>query len=149
MSYAMMPPKNALFILILVAGFLGYRLWKPFNKVYFQGKAALAETFSKSLPEEDLAPETTQINLVLREARLETLVISEGMPGAGKSLRELDTKAKTGALVVGIEREGTEIVNPEADEMLKVGDRVLLLGNKRQLDAALEAISGAPDSIAV
>ena len=37
---------------------------------------------------------------------------------------------------MGIERNGTSLINPGPDEELQHGDQVLLLGNRKQLDAA-------------
>jgi CPA2 family monovalent cation:H+ antiporter-2 len=144
LSYAVLPPKNALFILILVAGFLVYLLRGPFNKIYFQGKAALAETFSKPLPEAHAPEPAREIRHLLRDARLENLTIAAGMPAAGKTLRDLDLKRQTGALVVGIERKGSQIINPEGVESLYPGDQLLLLGSRGQTDAALKALAGDP-----
>jgi K+/H+ antiporter YhaU regulatory subunit KhtT len=44
----------------------------------------------------------------------------------------------TGASIVGIERNGTSIINPGPDEELQAGDQILLLGNKMQLTTARE-----------
>jgi len=54
----------------------------------------------------------------------------------GLSLRELDLRARVGASVVGIDRDGRTLVNPTADERLVVGDRILLLGDDEQLAEA-------------
>jgi CPA2 family monovalent cation:H+ antiporter-2 len=141
LSYAVLPPRNALFILLLVTGFLVYLLRGPFNKVYFQGKAALVETFSKPAAPEKPAEPAAGIGL-LRDALLEPLVITEAMPAAGRKLRELDLKRRTGAFIVGIERQGNQIINPEGIEMLQPGDQLLLLGTRAQTDAALKVLAG-------
>ena len=73
---------------------------------------------------------------MLREADLETVTIAEDSPAAGKLIRELELRTRTGASIVGIERSGENIINPSADEELQSGDQVLLLGSRAQLDAA-------------
>ena len=45
------------------------------------------------------------------------------------------------ASIVGIERNGANIINPLPDEELQPGDQVLLLGTREQLDAAKLALS--------
>jgi K+/H+ antiporter YhaU regulatory subunit KhtT len=81
---------------------------------------------------------------LLKEARLETVLLADGMPGAGSTPRHLDLKKRTGAFLVGIERDGMEIVNPDADELLLAKDQLLLLGSREQLDAARSLLAGAP-----
>jgi CPA2 family monovalent cation:H+ antiporter-2 len=73
---------------------------------------------------------------LLSEADLETVPITAGSIGAGKLIRELQLRTQTGASVVGIERNGTNVINPGPDEELQAGDQVLILGNSDQLAAA-------------
>ncbi|MDB5105214.1 MAG: sodium/proton antiporter [Fibrobacteres bacterium] len=143
LSYAVLPPRQVLYLLIAISALLMYWLRAPLNKIYFQGKAALAETFSKSLPADEPAAPAAPVSHLLREARLETLALAEGMPGAGRTPRTLELKTRTGAFIVGIEREALQIVNPEADEILLPGDQLLLVGSRDQLDAAIKVLAGA------
>ena len=73
---------------------------------------------------------------ISREADLETVTIAAESPAAGKLIRELQLRSQTGASIVGIERNGASIINPGPDEELLAGDRVLILGNRAQLNAA-------------
>jgi CPA2 family monovalent cation:H+ antiporter-2 len=59
----------------------------------------------------------------------------------GRSLREINLRAQTGASVIGIERDGRTIVNPRADELLLAGDVVLLLGDDDQIAGARKLFS--------
>ena len=146
LSYAVLPPAQAQIALIIVAGLLLYWLRGSFNKIYFQGKAALAGTFSKPYekPPEETKVDAIRVTQLLRDACLETLLLTEGMPGAGRSPRELELKTRTGAFIVGVDREGCQIINPEADEILLPKDQLLLLGSRAQLDAAVQMLSGLP-----
>ena len=60
----------------------------------------------------------------------------------------MQLRTLTGASVVGIDREGASLVNPGADEELREGDRLLLLGSPRQLDSARGLILPAPGETA-
>ncbi len=148
LSWPMLPKGHLLWPLIGLSALLVYWLRGPFNQVYFQGKAALAETFAQpaSAAEMHSAPVARAVPNLLKEARLETLLLAEGMPGAGSTPREMELKTRTGAFIVGIEREGLEIVNPDADEVLLPKDQLLLLGSKDQLEAALTVLAGRPPS---
>jgi monovalent cation:H+ antiporter-2, CPA2 family len=145
LSWAVIPRGYVLWILLGLAPLLVYWLRAPFNKIYFQGKAALAETFSQpaAAPELKTGPVARAVPNLLKEARLETVLLAEGMPGAGSTPRHLDLKKRTGAFLVGIERDGMEIVNPDADELLLASDQLLLLGSREQLDAARTVLTGA------
>ena len=55
---------------------------------------------------------------------------------AGKLIRELALRTKTGASVVGIERAGKAIINPGPDEELLPGDQILIIGSADQLASA-------------
>lgn len=143
LSYAVLPPQQVLYLLIALAALMVYWMRGPFNKIYFQGKAALAETFSKNEPPEPPPPAAAQqVTHLLREARLETLVLAEGMPGSNRTPRDLELKTRTGAFIVGIERQALQIVNPDADELLLPGDQLLLVGSREQLDSAIQALAG-------
>ena len=146
LSWAVIPRGHIVWVLLGLAALLVYWLRAPLNQIYFQGKAALAETFSQpaAAPELKSGPVSRAVPNLLKEARLDTLLLSDGMPGAGRTPRELDLKKRTGAFLVGIERNGLEIVNPEGDELLLPKDQLLLLGSREQLDAAKIALAGAP-----
>jgi CPA2 family monovalent cation:H+ antiporter-2 len=80
---------------------------------------------------------------MMREAKLRTVPITEASPVAGKLIGEIRLRTKSGASIVGIERSGENLINPGSDEELKPGDRVLLLGNLAQLDAAEKLMAAA------
>ena len=56
-------------------------------------------------------------------------------------IAELRVRTQTGASIVGIERDGTSIVNPGPYEELESGDQVLLIGSEDQLQAARELLT--------
>ena len=49
--------------------------------------------------------------------------------------------AETGASILGIERHGKSIVNPNPSEKLEHGDTVLVLGNTEQMEAVRKLLS--------
>jgi CPA2 family monovalent cation:H+ antiporter-2 len=117
--------------------------------MYASAQIALRETLSQvhapPPPEQRALP-------LLANAVVESVEIAPGSPGAGKLIRELGLRTRTGASAVGIERDGTSVINPGPDEELLVGDRVLLLGDRAQLDAArdlLTARGGASSPVGI
>ncbi len=70
----------------------------------------------------------------------------------GKTLADVDLRARFGCTVVGIERQGFMIPLPNAATVLYAGDRVLLLGTLQQVragQACLSAVTGTRGSDSV
>ncbi len=71
--------------------------------------------------------------------RLEEVDIDEGSALAGKSIRDLHIRGRTGALVVGYQAPGQAVViNPPAETVLKPGDVLIVMGTEAQLEKLLE-----------
>ena len=70
--------------------------------------------------------------------------LDEKSPVIGRSIRELDIRAKTGASVVSIERNGERNRNPGPDWKFAVGDMVVVIGDPPHL-AALRALISPRD----
>ena len=66
------------------------------------------------------------------------LPITEKSPLSGKNLIESAIGSKTKCLVVGLEREGLQIVNPEATTVLRGGDTVWLVGEEKPVSKLIE-----------
>ncbi len=140
LSSALLPTFKVLIVLLALVTLITWLLWHSFIKVYSKAQIALKETLAQPpTPRHDHAP--AALPYLLREADLETVTIAAGSPAAGKLIRELQLRSQTGASIVGIERNGVNIVNPVPDEELQPGDQVLLLGNRAQLDAACKNLS--------
>ena len=134
-SSALLPPLNVLFVLLVVVGMIAWLLWRSFIRVYSKAQIALQETLAQApAPRHEQTP--AALPPMLRAALLETATIAAGSPAAGKLIRELQLRTRTGASIVGIERNGASLINPGPDEELQPGDQVLLLGDRAQLDAA-------------
>jgi CPA2 family monovalent cation:H+ antiporter-2 len=133
LSSALMPVGPALLVLLLIVSALTMLLWRFFIQVHARAQLALRETLTQPpvtpAPEEPLPP-------ILKEAKLETVEIAADSPAAGKLIRELELRTRTGASAVGIQRNEESIVNPGPDEEFRAGDKVLLLGRADQLTKA-------------
>ena len=78
---------------------------------------------------------------LLREAHLETVLLTPNSPCIGRLIRELQLRSETGASIVAIERAGKTLVNPGPDEELMAEDQILLLGSSEQIDRARRAMT--------
>lgn len=52
---------------------------------------------------------------------------------AGKTIRDSGIREKQKGLVVGIERDGIRILNPESDLIFQTGDNVFIVGDKKRI----------------
>jgi voltage-gated potassium channel len=67
--------------------------------------------------------------------RLEEIDVTEKSPFAGKSIRDLHIRERTGAMVIAYHREGQPIqVNPPAESVLHPGDVLIVMGNDSQVE---------------
>ncbi|QLY40684.1 potassium channel protein [Hujiaoplasma nucleasis] len=65
---------------------------------------------------------------------MEEVVVHQDSELAGKSLRQADVSNKIGLIILGIRREEDKIIfNPKANEILRVGDRMIVVGSKEQI----------------
>jgi CPA2 family monovalent cation:H+ antiporter-2 len=68
---------------------------------------------------------------------VESLYVTEASPAAGHSLAELELRPKTGASVIGVERDGKVQANPDAAFRIESGDVLLVLGDQQAINAAV------------
>jgi len=64
--------------------------------------------------------------------------LSNHSPLAGKDLVESNIGARTKCLVIGLEREGKQLVNPEATTTLLPGDIIWMLGEEKPISRHIE-----------
>lgn len=142
LSSALLPPTNTLIVLLIVVALLTWLLWGAAIRFHAKGQIALESTLNQPEVDRHAAPVAPKVNQLLRDADLETVQLTENSPAARKLIRELALRTATGASVVGIERGGTSIINPGADEELLPGDQVLLLGHVDQIGKAKSLLTG-------
>ncbi|HEX6984462.1 MAG TPA: TrkA C-terminal domain-containing protein, partial [Planctomycetaceae bacterium] len=63
-------------------------------------------------------------------------IVPEGSPAAGKDLRELDLRAKTGTTVLAVQRGGRLTTLPPADFRLEERDTIVIAGLPHQVREA-------------
>ena len=67
------------------------------------------------------------------EVSLEQFTIEADTPLVGRTIRESGIRDKAACLVIGIERNGTSIMNPTPDTTFEAGDVVWIVGEKDKL----------------
>jgi K+/H+ antiporter YhaU regulatory subunit KhtT len=72
--------------------------------------------------------------------------LATGMPAVGKTLASLDLRARTGAAVLAIHRQGRDVVIPTGSEPLGEGDVLILAGTPAALEQARTVLAGSGQS---
>ncbi|GGK84189.1 cation:proton antiporter [Rufibacter glacialis] len=79
---------------------------------------------------ETVAAEEEMVSLQ-PDVSLRQLQVDERFPFLGRNIRESGIREKTMGLIVGIERDGERILNPDPDTIFSLGDIVWLAGETR------------------
>lgn len=142
LSSTLLPSSNLLILSIVLVAISGYFMFRSSVKIYAKAQGALQETFLQ--PADPLhKPEVNSIadHPILEDVKLESVTVASKTIGVKKLISEIKLRSETGASIIGIDRNGERIVNPDSDEELYEGDNLLLLGYREQLDAAKNLLS--------
>jgi CPA2 family monovalent cation:H+ antiporter-2 len=140
LSSAILPSWKLLLAQALIVTATAVLLRRSFTKLYSKAQVALQETLSQP-PAAHRDPAAQALPGILREAHLRTVRIPAHSGSVGKMIGELALRTRTGASIVGIQRNEESLVNPGADEELRAGDEILLLGTDDHLTSAEKLLS--------
>jgi CPA2 family monovalent cation:H+ antiporter-2 len=119
------------------------RLYGASEAMVSKERAALRDAHYGALrgatPDED-APTLEALRAAADLGRAE---VQTGCRAETWSLRRLDVRARTGATVVALDRDGALQPNPSPDLELQAGDVLLVYGTAEQLAAVRELVSGS------
>ena len=101
----------------------------PGDEVCVIGTDIQVQEFKKYLDqhETDVSPEIREPDIVLRQIELKNHTF------IGKSIKESKLREKTKGLIVGIEKRGNRILNPESYVILEKDDVLWIVGDKKLL----------------
>ena len=134
------PTWPVLLALLALASLITAIYWSGLIRLYAGAQVSLRDTLTAQMPVAS-SPDTIEAHTILKNAVMETLVMSPTSPAVGKLIRELELRSVTGASIVAIERGEESIINPGPDEELKAGDHILLIGDRQQVLAGRQALS--------
>jgi len=75
---------------------------------------------------------------------LETAEVMEGSTAAGRTLRELALRDRTGAMVLSVVRRETPLPTPDGSTRLEAGDLIVLFGPHEAIDRAFALLEPGP-----
>jgi CPA2 family monovalent cation:H+ antiporter-2 len=87
------------------------------------------------------------LDSVFEEVRMEAVVIPEWSRAGGRTLGELSPGQNHGVQIAGVHRGGLRILNPSAQETLRGGDEILVLGTPVQITEFKAWLRERPDQV--
>ncbi len=83
-----------------------------------------------------------QISQMLAQGTIDTCYIAAGNANIGKSIKEIDLKAQSGAMIINIIRSNKTITHPPSNFIFKEADQIVLFGSHAALDLGLKILGG-------
>ncbi len=83
-----------------------------------------------------------QISQILAQGTIETYYIAAGNPIIGQSIRDVNLKAQSGAMIINIIRNNQTITNPPSEFVLQAADQLILFGSHSAIDLGLKILDG-------
>ncbi len=84
----------------------------------------------------------SRLNEILAAGITETYFVVDDNPHVGETISELDIRAKTGATIIAIVRNGKAIPNPSPNEKIRGHDTLVLVGDHKSVDEAIQFLNG-------
>lgn len=102
----------------------------PEDQLIILGTDAQIEIFKKII--ERPVPQKTDYSL--ENFTLKSLLIEKNHPFIGKSIRDSQIREKTRGIVLGLERQDMQILNPDPATQLEEGDLLIIVGEAELVD---------------
>jgi CPA2 family monovalent cation:H+ antiporter-2 len=139
-------PGGALVVLVVLVmlSLVARRSIKDFSSHVRAGSALIVEVLARQ-GAEHVPPRLAEVETILPGFEGVTpIVLPERAPAVGRSLAELDLRAKTGVTVLSIMRDSGSIPNPSPRDPLQAGDVLAIAGSADAVEAARRLLLDAP-----
>lgn len=151
LSSRFLPPWPLLIALAVIAAIILRKQWHSMVLLHSRMETAVREVFTQ-LPEVKPSQQAEIVDLIKKNYpwnfELSDFVLPRQSASAGRTIRDLALRSRTGASIVGIEREGFRIANPSPGVPLFPGDGLVLIGNREQLQQARLILGQTSQAIA-
>lgn len=81
---------------------------------------------------------------LLEATATQTYLLEPGSSACGRTIRDVDLRAKCGATIIAVVRSGKPLTNPAPDFQFQPADVLVLVGGHKQLDEAKALLSPSP-----
>ncbi len=115
----------------------------PLNVIMKQVALIRGESYGLLTQEKVKTHSLVHLDEILAAGLTDTFFIDENNPHIGKTLSEIDLRAKTDATIIAIVRNGKNISNPSGKEQLLQNDTIVITGTHQSVDKAFEFLDGS------
>jgi TrkA domain protein len=84
-----------------------------------------------------------EMDAVIGDILIDWVTLRPDSPGADRSIAELEIRRRTRMTVVAVARDAGTIIAPEPTEVLRAGDRLVVVGRPEDLAAFTRHVIGA------
>lgn len=144
LSATLFPSREVLIFLMILASVTGFFGWRKVARNYRSARTSIENMIGNPTQEVPATGQTAPAQPFAGQTFGLQIVSTRVMPtsaAVGCTLRALLLRTRTGATVIGIERAGRRLPNPEPTETLQPGDHVFLLGETDQIQRARTFLS--------
>jgi CPA2 family monovalent cation:H+ antiporter-2 len=113
----------------------------PLNVIMKQVSILRGESYSMMVKEESSTHALINLNEILAAGLTDTFFIDDDSNFIGKSLSDINLRAKTGATIIAIVRDGKTITNPSGGETLDLHDTIVITGTHQAVDEAFDYLN--------
>lgn len=113
----------------------------PKNIIDAEVKAVRAERYGILRATGPVRPSFEKIADLLTAGTAETFYVSPDCPAAGRTLAQLDLRARTGATVIAVVRGEESHTGPAADFLVEPGDTLVLVADHAAMDVAFDYLA--------
>jgi len=100
----------------------------PYDQLIILGNDEQIDSFKKTIM--GFSNSEQEDSDLLKNFALKGIILEQGSPLVGKTIRDSKIREQTHGVVVGLERERKHILNPDYFTTLKVGDMLLIVGEE-------------------
>ena len=130
--------RIALAALFTVAAAFGWRF-------FAKAGSRVAKNFTAALKtDEKLARLSREVTIAIPEDVISNVTVGDSSPAIGFTIGSLGIRAKTGASIAAVDRDGKRIRNVGPAFKLRAGDVLIAMGDKVQISQLKELLEGYP-----
>ncbi len=113
----------------------------PLNIIMKQIALLRNESYKLMVKEDSPNYTLAHLDEILAQGLTETFYVDSSNQFIGKSIIQINLRAKTDATIIAIIREGKTISNPSAKEIIYIGDTLIIVGTHKSVDNAIHYLN--------
>ncbi|MDD5657670.1 MAG: cation:proton antiporter [Elusimicrobia bacterium] len=138
-SYYLLPQWPYAVLPVAVIGLAAFLLWRRMIRLYSILQVALRDSITRGDAEPEAAARALSIfaeSFAPEKVNVTLWRLANGCWAAGKSIKEIELRAKTGVSLLQLTRDDKSMPSPGPETVLLPGDELLLIGERENIARA-------------